>query len=128
MTLVPMQYALAQEPKIINLSCDGTEHFIDGMRADAPDESVNNAGIVINLANATVSSGFFDLVAHVTKADDTHVEFTGKRPFFDGSLSVDGDIDRVTGAARILTSQQGPKDKIDTGNYALSCKVTNRQF
>jgi hypothetical protein len=137
MTLVPMHYAAAQAAsQLIYLSCDGTRDITNFAGLDADNKkTVNNTGILINLADSTVSSKIFGVVAHISAADDSHIEFKGHGPDgLGGSFWVVGDINRVTGSANITTSDDDlpggdPTSKLIAGErYNLTCKVTNRLF
>ena len=45
-----------------------------------------------------------------------------------GTMTVWGQLDRVTGAAYVSTTTTIIKDKASTQSYDLVCKVTNRLF
>jgi hypothetical protein len=138
LTLVPMQYAAAQATsQIIYLSCDGTGDITNFAGLDTDNKkAVSNTGILVNLADSTVSSKIFGVVAHISAADDSHIEFKGHGPDgLGGSFWVVGDINRVTGSANITTSDDNlpgggdPTSKLIAGEqYNLTCKVTNRLF
>ena len=142
MTLPPMECAAAQtaSPQINSLTCNGTVQISDSRQSEGFTERVKNMGIVINLANGTVSAGFFADVAvvHIIKADDANIEFHGdndqdvRRP---ATKKVLGSINRVTGNARFSVDRL--YDKTSFGeplsppfsigqNYDLTCKATNR--
>ncbi len=116
-------YAQTAEPMVVNLSCDGTMAIV----ADPTEtkEPVKKFGLIVNLA----ASGFTP-VARITKVDDSIVEFEGtSATALEGTSSVSGSIDRVTGkttAWAITTAKDGKTIISDT--FDLDCKVTNRLF
>jgi hypothetical protein len=113
--------AVAGEPSVINLSCDGE------VTNGADQEPVKKVGSILNLAQRTVSG--FPVVAHIDTMDDALVGFSGNQSDSLGSSSIMGTIDRVTGAAQIWTLLTAKDGKI-IGSQAwdLVCKVTNRLF
>lgn len=119
-------YALAAEPMVVNLSCDGTMAIVGDPTETK--EPVKKVGLIVNLAAHTVSG--FTPVARITKVDDSIVEFEGSAPtVLGGTSSVSGSVDRVTGkttAWAITTAKDGKTIMSDT--FDLDCKVTNRLF
>jgi len=112
-------HAQAAEPTLLTLSCNGK--VTRSTKASEPQpEPINNVGLVVNLADRTVS--FLGFVAQIESIDASNVSFHGDstKPY---TVLVMGDIDRVTGAvsAAILTTGR-------TDSYDLLCKVTNRLF
>jgi hypothetical protein len=96
--LLSSAHAQQQQSSII-LSCNGTNKLTAITAADVKPDSVANLGIIVNLADRTVT--FMDFVTHVTLLSATLVSFSGrqtpgvfgvKKPFI-----IDGSIDPVTG-------------------------------
>jgi hypothetical protein len=102
----------------------------DAKASDAKPEPVEKIGLVVNLGERTVS-GFAGIVARIAKVDAAHISFgsTVKRSLLSfrsepaASVTVMGDIDRVTGAvsATIMTTATA-------SSYDLICKPTSRLF
>lgn len=116
-------YAQATEATVISVSRDGT--IASGGRDEK--QSVQVMGSVVNFADYTVS-GFY-VVAHIDRADDASVSFSGESSApLGGSCAVRGDIDRVTGAVWAKTTLAKDQKIIASHNWDLVCKVTNRVF
>jgi hypothetical protein len=109
--------AQAAEPTIITLSCDGK--LTDAKVSD--EKPINKMGIVVNLAERTVS--FSGYVVGIEKVDAANISFGGQYRYSGVDISVHGDIDRVTGAASIMTYTTAT-----ASNYDLLCKPANRMF
>jgi hypothetical protein len=118
--------AQATETTVITLSCDGT---IRETSANATQEPINKMGLVVNLAEHTVS--FAGYVAQIDKVDAANISFTEEennklqlagRGSGTG-VAVTGDIDRVTGA--VLITQFST---VSTFTYDLLCKPATRLF
>ncbi len=131
------QQAEAGEATVITLSCDGTAKVVGDDETGKP-ESIKMMGLVVNLAEHTVS-GFPGIVAHIDSVDATNILFSGEGPVMYrgqpttglGTVSVEGQIDRVTGAVLANKMQfAGGKDNkvIANDSWELFCKVTNRLF
>jgi hypothetical protein len=120
--------AQAAETTVITLTCDGKK--TDAKASEAKPEPVEKIGLVVNLGERTVS-GFAGIVARIAKVDAAHISFgsTVKRSLLSfrsepaASVTVMGDIDRVTGAvsATIMTTATA-------SSYDLICKPTSRLF
>jgi hypothetical protein len=72
------RYAQAAEPTVITLACDGK------VTTGSNPETINNMGLVVNLAEQTVY-GFVGIVAQIDKVDAAHISFGGT-----GDLSLPG--------------------------------------
>jgi hypothetical protein len=125
------QPATAQTPTVINLSCDGTSQIMGSPSASR--EPVTKVGLVVNLVDRTVTG--LGAVARIDRADAASVSFTGQGPLVvggsrTGTLSLSGELDRVTGALSAMASTVSAFDNkvVGTLNYELVCKVTNRLF
>jgi hypothetical protein len=120
--------AQAAETTVITLTCDGKK--TDAKASDAKPEPVEKLGLVVNLGERTVS-GFAGITARIAKVDAAHISFgsTVKRSLLNfrsesaASVTIIGDIDRVTGAvsATIMTTATA-------SSYDLICKPTSRLF
>jgi len=131
------QLANAAEATVITLSCDGTAKIVGDDETGKP-EPIKKMGLVVNLAEHTVS-GFPGIVAHIDSVDATSILFSGEGPVMYrgqpttglGTVSVEGQIDRVTGAVLANKMQfAGGKDNkvIANDSWELFCKVTNHLF
>jgi hypothetical protein len=115
--------ALAAEKVVITLSCDGT--LTDARSPKREPLKINNLGVVVNLAEETVSFGGY--VTRIDKVDAANISFNGTSDFqFHGvgpktTLSIWGAIDRVTGAMSASTNTTA-----ETYSYELLCKPANR--
>jgi hypothetical protein len=106
--LVAGQHAAAQTATVVNLSCDGTKRMV----GDDKRNPVTGLGLVVNLVDQTVTG--FGIVAHIEHADAARITFGGEGPALprkvggghltDGTISLSGELDRVTGALSVETS------------------------
>ena len=117
-----------QQGSTITLSCDGTSKLTATAAADLTPEPITKLGIIVNMADRTVS--FMDFVVPVTGFTATLVSFSGRHePVFAGlkfpSVLIDGSIDRVTGYATI-----GFHYAIVGNNHSweLTCRPATRLF
>jgi hypothetical protein len=113
LSLIIVGQALATEPTVITLSCDGTVKTNVGKNAGQR-EAINKVGLVVDLAEHTVS--FEGYVANIENVDGTYVFFGGEP-----SDPTTGDIDRATG----LMSATTVNGNVIT-SYELFCKPANR--
>jgi hypothetical protein len=100
--------AQAAEPTIIALSCDGTVKTNVGNN-EGPREAINKVGVVVDLAEQTVS--FAGYVAHIENVD-ADVVFFGS-----GTDAAIGDINRASGVMS-ATAVKGNR----ATSYELFCK------
>ena len=109
---------------VLNFSCDGKT--VDALTGDQG-QPVHHIGLVVNLAEKSVL--FSGYVAPFSRVDAANVYFhgAGKNPY-GMSESVDGTLDRVTGAldATIMTSGNGPTTF--TTRFEMLCKPATRLF
>ena len=120
--------AQAAETTLITLSCDGKK--TDAKASDAKPEAIQKMGVIVNFADRTVS-GFAGIVARIAKFDAAHVPFgsTSKKSLLgfrakpEGSVTVIGEIDRVTGV--VSATAMTPET---TYSYDLICKPATRLF
>jgi len=124
-------YAQATEATVITLSCDGTSQLM-GASTNTP-EPANKVGLVVNLADNTVTG--FGVVACIDRTDAASISFSGEGPLSlhgarFGTISLTGEMDRVTGAVSVLTGTSSLRDNkvMSSYTYDLVCKVTNRLF
>jgi len=116
----------AAQTMVVYLSCDGTTRIVADKTGVL--EPVKNMGLVVNLAERTVSG--FALPAHIDSADAASIKFSNQNsPYLGGTYSVTGSIDRVTGVAWATTMLTAHDQKVTTNDrYDLVCTVTNRLF
>ena len=124
--LLSSTHAQQQQNSII-LSCDGTNKLTAINAAEVKPDSITNLGIIVNLADRTVT--FMDYVARVTLISATLVSFSGrqtpvvfgvKKPFI-----IDGSIDPVTGH----TSIDWMYEEIGSNTlWELTCRPATRLF
>jgi hypothetical protein len=114
-------YAQAAEPTVITLSCDGTVRTDVG-KDKGQREAISKVGVVVNLAERTVS--FTGYVGQIDNADAAVIEFSGNKNKTQGVNSdTGGFIDRVTGAMNATTSVGWLRME-----YDLLCKPASRVF
>jgi hypothetical protein len=99
--------ALAAEPSVVRLSCDGK--LTNTRVGNAKPQPINKMNMVVNFGAKTVS--FSGHSAGIDKADVAHISFSGE------NNAVRGEIDRVTGAAWATTASATA-----TLAYKLLCK------
>jgi hypothetical protein len=103
----------------------------------SPRSPVKGLGLVVNLADKTVTG--FDVAVPIEHADAASISFEGKAPkicrqfngdhFENGTISLSGELNRVTGVLIVTTSTKATWSKeADDDYYELVCKVTNRLF
>jgi hypothetical protein len=113
----------------ITLSCNGTSKLMATAAADLTPEPIKNLGIIVNVADRTVT--FMDYVTPVTGITATLVSFHGQQnptapaPFgLKGKrFTIDGSIDRVTGHAEISWWHE---DAGNNSSWELSCRPATR--
>jgi hypothetical protein len=88
--------ALAAEPSVIKLSCDG--ELITGEDQKKP---VKKVGLIVDLTQHTVTG--FPVIGRIDNVSDAMVEFIGSKIDAIGTSSIMGTIDLVTGAAQAWT-------------------------
>ena len=125
--LLSSAHAQQQQSSII-LSCNGTNKLTAITAADVKPDSVANLGIIVNLADRTVT--FMDFVTHVTLLSATLVSFSGRQtPVVFGvkgkPFTIDGAIDRVTGHAEIDWFYE---DVGNNSHWELTCRPATRIF
>jgi hypothetical protein len=121
----------AAEPTVTLLWCDGT---LTGRIDRTTPEPMEKMGVVVNLKEQTVS--FLGYVARITDVDPANINFGGPQiggPKHGYSISIAGNVDRVTGHMDAATTTSDPtKRPYDpnavTFHYDVLCKVTNRVF
>jgi hypothetical protein len=121
-------WARGAEPTVVAFSCDG--RIFDARSSLAKPQPVNKMGLVVNLAERTVS-GFQDVVAHIDKIDAADIAFSGTGSLSApdapgipvGSITVMGSIHRASGAVSAKTTTTAA-----TFTYDLLCKPANRAF
>jgi hypothetical protein len=116
-----------QQPSSIILSCNGTSKLTAVTTADVKPDSITNLGIMVNLADRTVT--FMDYVAPVTLISATLVSFSSRQtPVVFGvrkPFIIDGSIDPVTGHTSIDWMYE---DIGNTTSWELTCSPATRRF
>jgi hypothetical protein len=119
--------ARGQEPTSITLLCTGTSKLMTA-GDDAKADLVTNLGMIVNFGERTVS--FLSYRIPFERIDDTMVLFHGTQAMsYAGSklkpVTVDGSVDRVTGAASVefMNARVG-----DNQTWDLMCKPTKQLF
>lgn len=113
-----------QSGSTITLSCNGTSKLMATAAADLTPESIKNLGIIVNVADRTVT--FMDYVMPVTGISSTLVSFSGQqtlpnvKPF-----TIDGSIDRVTGQTEISWWHENAGNN---SSWELVCRPATRLF
>ena len=114
------------EPKVITLACDGTL-TLTYCTSKADPEPVQKMGVVVNLAEHTVSFGAYVVnidsvgAADITFSGESKVQAFGQPAAV--SVSIMGDLDRVTG--HLVATQFSTAAGF---NFDLLCKPTTRLF
>jgi hypothetical protein len=99
--------ALAVEPSVIALSCDG--RLTNTGVSNAKPQPINKMNMVVNFADKTVS--FSGHSAAIDKADVARISFSGE------NNAVHGEIDRMTGVTWATTASA-----TTTLAYKLLCR------
>jgi hypothetical protein len=90
----------AQQGSTITLSCNGTDKLTATAAADLKPDPITNLGIIVNLANRTVTLNQY--VIPITNVTDTLIQFDGQENWGWGVVvQLSGGIDRVTGGADV---------------------------
>jgi hypothetical protein len=85
-------------------------------------EAITKKGVVVNLADRTVS-GFGGVVVPIDTINAAEIQFS----YLGAQTSVDGVVDRVTGTVEAKVCQLCGVDSW-ADKYKLLCKVTDRLF
>jgi len=124
---LPLTAVGAQQPTSITLSCSGTSKSMVASDDVKPDP-VTNLGMIVNFGERTVS--FLSYRIPFERIDNTMVLFHGTQAMsYAGSklkpVTVDGSVDRVTGAASVefMNERVG-----DNQTWDLMCKPAKQLF
>jgi len=102
----------------LTLACNGKSAF-----GPKETQSINNIGVVVNLAEKTVT-GFVGIVANIYKSDNTTIFFRG-RETFPLETVVTGSMNRVTGSVSVVITSMGDDDTpSSTESLELTCAPT----
>jgi hypothetical protein len=122
--LVPVR---AQQLTSITLSCSGTSKLMTA-GDDAKPDPVTNVGMIVNFSERTVTFESYHIPFE--RVDNTMVLFHGTQAMsYAGTklkpVTVDGSVDRVTGAASVefLNERVG-----DNSTWELVCKPAKQLF
>ena len=107
---------------LLNFSCEGKT----GGWGETQ-EPLHNIGLVVNLADKTVS--FAGYVAPFKTVDAANIYFSGSSQSPYGlTATVDGNIDRVTGAVTATISTRAGSANPAMSQWDMLCKPTSRLF
>jgi hypothetical protein len=120
-----MPPANAQQGSTITLSCNGTGKLTATAAEDSEPDPITNLGIIVNLANRTVT--LHQYVLPITIVNATLVAFDGQQNqgVKGASFDLSGAIDRVTGQTEVDWMYE------NVGNnehWELTCRPANRMF
>jgi len=115
----------AQQGSTITLSCNGTSQYTATAAADQKPDPVTNLGIIVNLANRTVTLNQY--VLPITIVNATLVAFDGQenRGVKGASFDLSGAIDRVTGQTEVDWMYENVGNN---SHWELTCRPANRMF
>jgi hypothetical protein len=124
---LPLMPVRAQQPNTITLSCNGTSKLMTA-GDDTKPEPVTNLGMIVNFGERTVS--FLSFRIPFERVDNTMVLFHGAQAMsYAGTklkpVTVDGSVDRVTGAASVMFLNERVGDN---QTWELVCKPTKQLF
>ena len=123
--LLATQRMEAAETTVIHFACDGKLRT-----GSTQPEPVQKIRLVVNLVKRTVS--FAGLIAPFTKIDATNIHFNGTSTDPYGmALTVDGNVDRVTGAldaTAMTTAVSGKTSYMTTTHWEMLCRPRTRLF
>jgi hypothetical protein len=124
---LPLSTVGAQQPTSITLSCSGTSKPMTAGDDTKPDP-VTNLGMIVNFGERTVS--FLSYHIPFERIDNTMVLFRGTQAMsYAGSklkpVTVDGSVDRVTGAASVEFTHERVGD---TSTWEMLCKPVKLLF
>jgi hypothetical protein len=124
---LPLKPARAQQPASITLSCSGTSKLMKAGDDTKPDP-VTNLGMIVDFAERTVA--FESYKIPIERTDSTMVLFHGIQAMsYAGTklkpVTVDGSVDRVTGAANVTFMHERAGDN---STWDLLCKPATRLF
>ena len=114
----------AQQPTLLNFACTGK--MTDAMTGDKG-QPIENLGLVVNLTAKTVSFGGYS--APFNTVDLANIYFTGKnRNTLGMDVTVDGNLDRVTGAVDVTVITTASEKVVTTSYWNMVCKPATRLF
>jgi hypothetical protein len=105
-----------QQGSTITLSCNGTSKFTATSAEDMKPDPITNLGIIVNVANRTVT--FSDNVLPITTITATLVAFSGQ--YVKSKPTISGAIDRVTGATQIYWMYENAGNNM---SWDLACRL-----
>jgi hypothetical protein len=128
LAVLPIAAVGAQQPTSITLSCSGTSKLTATAAADLKPDPITNLGIIVNLADRTVT--LMDYVTPITGITATIVSFSGRQgPVVSGiklkPFTISGSIDRVTG---YTTVEWWHENVGDNSSWELTCRPATRLF
>lgn len=114
------------QPTLLSFACSGT--MKDGLNGEKGDP-VQNVGVVVNLADKTVSFAGFS--APFNRVDSANIYFHGTSRNQHGvDQTVDGNLDRVTGAieASVTFTSQAKSNYTSISYWSMVCRPATRLF
>jgi hypothetical protein len=127
LAVLPLSAAGAQQPISITLSCSGTSKLMMAGDDTKPDP-VTNVGMIVNFSERTVTFDSYRIP--IERADSTMVLFHGDQTMSYAGVklkpvTVDGSVDRVTGAASVTFMNERVGDN---STWDLLCKPAKQLF
>jgi hypothetical protein len=124
---LPLVPALAQQPASITLSCSGSAKMMTAGDDTKPDP-ITNLGMIVNFSERTVTFSSYHIP--IERTDSTMVLFHGTQSMsYAGTklkpVTVDGSVDRVTGAASVMFLNE---HVADNSTWELLCKPAKQLF
>lgn len=126
--LYPITVLAVEQPKL-TLACEGTT--TDKTQPDGKPEPIS-MGIVVNFTAQTVEGfgypGLDDFPVKIRGISDVTIAFAGSST--SSALTINGSIDRVTGAVEATAAIQSPKTGLvqSSMEYLLRCRPSQRMF
>ena len=127
LSILPLLPVQAQQQNSITLSCNGTSKLMTAGDDTKPDP-VTNLGMIVNFGERTVSFESYHIPFE--RADSMMVRFHGTQAMsYAGNklkpVTVDGSVDRVTGAASVEFMHERVGDN---STWELLCRPATRLF
>ena len=127
MVMMLMAPVSAQQPSTITLSCNGTSKYMTAGDDTRPDP-ITNLGMIVNFSERTVTFSSYHIPFE--RVDNTMVLFHGDQAQSYagvklGRVTVDGSVDRVTGAASVTFMHE---QVANNSTWELLCRPKTRLF
>ncbi|MFY9957732.1 hypothetical protein [Bradyrhizobium sp.] len=127
LAVLPIAAVGAQQPTSITLSCNGTSKLMTAGDDTKPDP-ITNLGMIVNFSERTVTFNSYRIP--IERVDNTMVLFHGDQAMSYAGVklkpvTVDGSVDRVTGAASVEFMHERVGDN---STWELMCKPAKQLF